>query len=146
MRNKDWWILIDCLDDSNFDIVAVMALRAIGPAAKAAIARLIRLADKDEPYLQRQAILALCRIGKGHPEGIRRLVEWCETENFGILHSIEPADLGDADIRPLLNRAAACRHEYLEEHALELIRAIEKRIQSAESSLFETSPTYPGCG
>ncbi len=104
---------------------AVHMLWQIGPAARDSLPELLRLADRDNSSIQQAAILALCRVSRGHPVGVERLREWCATESLNILHSIEPRDLGSANITPLLLLASRSGNDNFADHARELLRATD---------------------
>ncbi len=118
--------VVKCLDARKTEEAAIGAVRALGPAAKTAIPKLILLSDRDEPNLQSNAIAALCRVGQGHPAGVQRLKEWCETEgDLSILKLIEPADLGGQKITPVLVQVIRSWNGNVVYHARELLRATD---------------------
>lgn len=119
---------------------ALNLLRRIGPAARDALPELLRLVDRDDSSIQQMAILALCRVGRGHPVGVERLREWCETESLDILCSIEPRDLGRANITPLLLLAIRSWNDNLADHARELLRATDPEAACREEGERQTGP------
>jgi hypothetical protein len=117
---------IKCLDVYDVEPIAIQAVHAIGPAAKDAIPRLIRFANSDDLSVQKLAIAAICRIQPGHAYGIQRLKELCETEDdLSILLYLDPADLGNAKITPILRRAIYSMNPHIVDHSLKLLQATD---------------------
>jgi HEAT repeat protein len=114
-----------CLGNGNEQVrwCAIGAIANIGPPAAKTIPDLRRIADEDNPFLQEEAIVALCRVSRGSPEAVQRLREWCLTQDPGIISKMTPADLGNETITPIL--LSIIEHDDLYGHALTLLEATD---------------------
>ncbi|HEX7448794.1 MAG TPA: HEAT repeat domain-containing protein [Pirellulales bacterium] len=72
--------LVECLDDQDASYWACLALAQIGPDAKAAVAKLASLEQREEPEVRLQALVALGEIGPDARSALPVVVKALETD------------------------------------------------------------------